>query len=191
MLIQTNTEPAGIFYLRNGIVKQYAVTSNGQEIVVNVFHSPAFFPMSWAITGARNEYYFEAQSDVLINLAPASAVLQFLRQNPDIALDLLSRVYRGTNGLTRRLVYVLAGDKYGAVINELLISARRFGQPTDDGKGLQVNINQQDIAEQSGMARETVSREMTKLKNQGLINFERQQLIIPDISQLEAELQRQ
>ena len=50
LLIRTDEEPRGIFYLKRGRVKQYAISKKGDELVVNIFKPYTFFPMSWAIS---------------------------------------------------------------------------------------------------------------------------------------------
>ena len=188
ILVRAGSNPTGIFYLTDGIVKQYAITQKGDEVILNLYHHFAFFPMSWAINGTPNSYYFEAMTPVRTRQAPPATFLEFLKNEPDILYDLISRVFRGLDGLNLRLSFLLAGNTYACLITELLITAKRFGQAINQGTSLQVTVNQKDIAAQSGMTRETVGREMSILKEKGLISFDHHILTIHDTSRLEKEL---
>lgn len=185
ILIRSDDPPPGVFYLTDGSVKQYAISQNGDEIVVNIFKPISFFPMSWALNETPNVYYFEAMTDIKVWRAPKKESVLFVKDNPDVLYDLLKRVYSGLDGTLLRLTYMMSGDAYERLITELLIYAKRFG------KGqltMEVTISEKDLAIQAGLTRETVSREMKILKEKGLIGFDNHQLIIKDILALESEL---
>lgn len=187
VLIRADESPQGIFYLTAGMVREYAISKKGDELVVNIFKPYAFFPMSFAINQTPNVYYYEAMEELEVWKAPTEEVLGFIKKNPDVAFDLLSRVYKGTDGLLMRLVYVMASEAYSKVIAELLISAKRFGHKNSNSS-IEFKLSEKDLATQTGMARETVSREIKRLKDKGLITFTKSKLVIKDLQLLEDEL---
>lgn len=176
-----------VFYIVEGRVSQYDITSAGSEVVVNVFKSGAFFPMSTAINGTRNLYYFEASTEVIAHVAPPDDVVQFLKDNPEITFDLLSRVYLGVDGALRRMAHLMGGDSESRLLFELLNAAYRFGEQQEDGSIL-LPLKEGDIARHSGLARETVNRNIQNLKNSGLVSVEHNSIRITDTQKLEAIL---
>lgn len=180
ILIRADDDPSGIFYLKKGFIKEYAISKKGDELVVNIFKPIVFFPMSWAINNTPNKYFFEAITNAEIYKAPKEKVLAFVKSNPDVLYDLLGRVYKGTDGLLVRMIYLMSGNAYARLIAELLISVKRFGNP--------LRISEKELAAQSGMTRETVSREIKTLKEKGLVKFERGTIIIKSLNELEEEL---
>lgn len=185
ILVRADEDPPGVFYLKDGYVKEYAISRKGDELVINLFKPISFFPMSWAINKTPNEYYFEAATAVDVWRAPSEKVLEFIKSEPDLLYDLMSRVFKGTDGILLRMTYLMAGNAHARLITELIIHARRFGK--NDGKD-QVKISEKDLAEQSGMTRETVSREMKILKDKGLVTLQKNRLFIKDLLRLEDEL---
>lgn len=177
----------GIFYLVEGRVSQYDITTSGTEVVVNVFKPQAFFPMSWAINTTPNPYFFEASTDVATHIAPSGDAVQFLRDNPDIMFDLLARVYRGTDGLLRRMAHLMGGDAQSRLLFELLNATYRFGEQQKDGRTF-VPIKETDLARHSGLARETVNRNLQALKKAGLLEVTYKGFIIANLTELEAKL---
>ncbi len=186
ILIRADEKPSGIFYLQQGRVKMYLISRNGDELVLNLFKPISFFPMSWGINDTKNPYYFEAMDMVIVSLAPREKVLIFLKENPDVVFDLLARVYRGLDGVLSRMVYLMAGSAYVRLITELLITAKRFGTVGKDG--IKFMITEKDLSASAGMTRETISREMKILKDKGLVTFQRNELMINSIEELEKEL---
>jgi CRP/FNR family cyclic AMP-dependent transcriptional regulator len=186
ILIHGGEEPTGIFYLVSGQVRQYDISERGNELILNTFKAPAFFPMPWALNRTPNTFFFEAGPDTQYRRAPADAVVTFVEQNPDVLLDLLKRTYRGTDALLMRMANLMDGSAYRRIVLELLIMARRFGEETPDGHVLAVQ--ESDLARNAGVSRETVSRELQKLKAAGIVTTSRKQIIIPDLKRLETEM---
>lgn len=186
ILIRVDDEPGGVFYLTHGTVKEYAISKKGEELVINVFKPISFFPMSWAINQTPNTYYFEALEEVEVWKAPREETVSFIKNNPDLLFNLMSRVYKGTDGILMRMVYLMSGEAYSRVITELLITAKRFGK--SNREAVQLHLSEKDIAGQAGMARETVSREIKILKDKDLVTFSKNELVIKNISDLENEL---
>jgi CRP-like cAMP-binding protein len=187
ILIQAGEEPTGIFYLEAGRVNQYDISAAGTEAVVNVFQPPAFFPMSWAINRTPNLYFFEAAADVVARQVPAADVVAFVQREPDVLFDLLSRVYKGSDGLLRRLAHLMAGDARTRLLFEIILAAYRFGKTDGDGS-IHLPFREGELAKHSGLARETVNRMIQGFKANGLVEVGNGGLRIPDITKLEAEL---
>jgi CRP-like cAMP-binding protein len=186
ILIHAGDNPEGVLNIVSGKVKQYDLTNRGDEVILNVFKAPSFFPMSYAINRTPNEYFFEADSDVEIRQAPLDDIVDFLRNNPDVLYDLMGRVYLGVDGLLRRMAELMAGTARNRVIYELIIESARFGKKQDDQ--FLIDLNESDIAARAGLTRETVNREMQKLKNNGLILIEKKRIIVVSLNVLKQSL---
>lgn len=187
LLVQAESVPANVFYITEGRVSQYDITTTGNEIVVNVFKPGAFFPMSSAINNQPNHYFFEASAKTTVHIVPASDAVQFLKDNPDVLFDLLARVYRGTDGILRRMAHLMGGSAKSRLIFELLNAAYRFGEPQPDGSIL-IRLKESDLGRHSGLARETVNRNIQKLKGVGLIEIGRNGIVLKNPGKLETIL---
>jgi CRP/FNR family transcriptional regulator, cyclic AMP receptor protein len=187
ILILSGDQSDYVYRLVTGNVKQYDVTYRGDEIILNIFKPPAFFPMSLAINKVPNPYIYEAETDIEIRQAPAEEVIDFIKANPDVLFDLLSRVYRGVDGLLGRMAHLMSSSARSRLIYELVIEAQRFGEPQKNGEYI-VNISEKDLGARAGLSRETVSRELSKLKTEGLVAVRSKDLLLKDFSALERKL---
>jgi CRP/FNR family transcriptional regulator len=190
VLILNGDETDYVYHLISGKVKQYDVSYRGDEIILNIFKPPAFFPMSLAINKLPNPYIYEAETDIEIRQAPAEEVVAFLKENPDVAFDLLSRVYRGLDGLIGRMAHLMSGSAKSRLLYELVIEARRFGEDRSDGSRV-IKLNEKDLGARAGMSRETVNREIRKLKTAGLLTIGKNDIVINDMAALEAAMNRE
>ncbi len=184
IIIHAEAELAGVFYLIEGRVSQYDIAASGNEVVVNVFKPGAFFPMSTALNHTPNPYFFEASTKVVTHVAPVADAVQFLKDNPDVAFDLLSRVYRGMDGVLRRMAHLMGGDAKSRLLFEVLNAAYRFGEARPDG-AVCIGLKEGDLAKHSGLARETVNRVLRSLKAEGLVQVNRSGITINSIQQVE------
>lgn len=187
ILILSGDDTSYIYNLVEGKVKQYDVSYRGDEIIVNVFKPPAFFPMSLAINKTPNPYIYEAETDIVIRQVPADQVIDFIKDNPDVMFDLLSRVYRGLDGLLGRMTHLMASSAKNRLIYELIIEAQRFGVMQDNGF-YKLNIQEKDLGARAGLSRETVNREIHKLKAEDLVDVRSKDIILKDIKALEKKL---
>jgi len=187
ILVFADESPEHIFYLVKGSVRKYDVSYRGDEVVVNVFKENSFFPMSWAINQSANKFFYKTETETELHIVPAEDALQFLKDNPDVMLDLLTRLYRGMDGLLGRMVHLMSGTAKSRLIYELIIECRRSGQKPKDGS-YKLTTTESDLAARSGLSRETVSREIAKLKNQGWVEVTSGGIVVKDITPLEAAL---
>jgi CRP-like cAMP-binding protein len=187
ILVFADESPQHIFYIINGQVRKYDVSYRGEEVIINIFHPPAFFPMSWAINQTPNKYFYKTETEVDLHIIPAADALQFLKENADVTFDLLARLYAGLEGMYGRMVHLMSGTARSRVIYELVIESRRFGSEQADGSHI-LDATEVDLAARSGLSRETVSREMSKLKTSNWIHVTAKHLVVPDIAILEQAL---
>lgn len=187
IIVRPGDDPAGVYYLVSGRVSQYDISPGGSEVVVNVFKPGSFFPMSWAINRVPNQYFFEASVDTVVRIAPADDAVAFLQNEPEVLFDLLVRVYKGSDGLLRRLAHLMGGGARTRLLFEILNAAARFGIQEQSG-AIQVPLKEGELARHSGLARETVNRLIQGFKADGLVEVKQGALVVPDRGKLESEL---
>jgi CRP-like cAMP-binding protein len=152
-----------VTYIESGLVGQYDITTEGSKAMVNIYKPGAFFPISSVVNGTFNHYYYEAITDIAIKQIACETVEVFLNENPVVVYDLLKRLYRGVDGVLKRMVLLLGETANTRLLYELFVCADRFGKNQVDGS-IVLDITGKELAQQAGLARETVSRELKKLK---------------------------
>lgn len=157
IIIFSGESPDKVFYILTGKVRQYDISYRGNEVVVNIFAPPAFFPMTWAINKTPNKYFYKTEVDTEVRIAPPDEVVAFIKDNPDVMFNLLSRLYNGIEGVLSRTIYLMSGTAKTRVIYELIIEAHRFGTILSENK-YELHITETDLAAHAGLTRETISR---------------------------------
>lgn len=185
ILLRADDEPQGVFYLIKGVVRQYAISKEGIELTINIYKPLSFFPLLWVMNNRKVRYYYQALSSVSCYIAPKDDFEQFIKTEHDVAYDLLKRIYKGLEGYFMRMEFLLSGDAYARTITPILIHALRFGH---DRNSIEVYLTQNQIASQAGLTRETVTREVKKLQDRGIVGYKGKALVVYDLTRLEEEL---
>jgi len=184
LILQPSTHITHIYYLIEGYVRMYSLLPNGKELTITIFKPDSFFPLFLAIDERENTYYFESFTTSVIKRIPTEQVLHFIKNNHDVLYDFTRRTSRGMQGVIENLQYQLFGSVTQRTIETLLMLARRFGTKKGNGVQIELPISHQDIANFVGVARETISIEMSKLQKQGMITALYKRITVPDVSAL-------
>lgn len=188
ILIFGGQAPESVYYIVAGKVRVYDISYRGDEVIVNIFKPPAFFPMAWALNKGHNQFFYKTETETSAHVIPPEDAVTFLRDNPDVTLDLLARLYRGVDSVLSRVVHLMSGTAKSRLIYELVIECRRFGVKQNKDR-YSLLTHEGDLAARSGLSRETISREMKTLKKQNLISVDVHGITVNDLPKLEKILE--
>jgi CRP-like cAMP-binding protein len=187
LLIKPDQVFDSIYYVKSGYVKQTATGPAGEEFIVNIYRPGSFFAISLALHRKQSHYSFEALTEVELIKAPTKEIIQLLNTQPDLALDLLLRVTSGLNSLVTRMETLVFGSASQKVAAVLWQNGQRFGQKQQDGSlVIDLPFTHQQLASLTGLTRETVSIEMSKLKKQGILDYHGKTITLLDLDKLKA-----
>jgi CRP-like cAMP-binding protein len=178
------------YLLVAGRLKLYTRSYKGDEIVVDMFNDPAFFPLSVIMNKSPTFLVHEADTDIEVRQAPIQATLDFLDTHPRAVLDMLSLLYQRFDSALQRMVYIIDSSAKVRLVHEIIVACRQIGELRSDGSYL-LTISQTTLGGRIGLTRETVSREAKLLKEKKLIEIAHTYMVIPDIAELESYLDRQ
>lgn len=181
-LIRGDDEPSGVYFVLDGIVKMAVSDIEGSELAINLFKPGTFFPMTWAMADIGNSYFYQAFTKVRVVRVPKEEFLGFINSNEEVLYDLTKRILVGLDAVVSNMRHMIgsSSDKKVAVV--LSMFANRFGTKVD-GEGVQIDlpVTHQDIAQFSGLARETVTLALLRLKENGLVKLNKRKITITDL----------
>lgn len=188
LILQPNDIPSSVFYIKNGYVRVYRISEDGEELTLSILKPKDFFPLNYGMNNTANSYYLETMTPLDLWTAPQSEFVAFIKENPDVLYELTNRILVRFNGMLSRMEYMVFSNAYIKVATTLLVCSRRFGQQTADGTIIQVPLTHKDIATFIGITRETTSIEMKKLEKQGYVKRIGKLMLLKDLAKLEKEL---
>jgi CRP-like cAMP-binding protein len=188
VIIDPNVPNDNVFFIVSGRIKKYSVNYKGDEVVMTVFRRGSFIPITESIgQKLKNRFYYAADSEkVETRVAPDSDVQKMLIDNPDVMLALLHRVNRALDEFLGRALALMASSALSRVAYEIYTEAKRFG--IREASDIIISLNERSIAARTGLTRETVNREIRKLKEIQAVRVERRGIIVTDLTKLETKL---
>jgi CRP/FNR family transcriptional regulator, cyclic AMP receptor protein len=177
-----------VFMVEKGFVRAYNVNDRGDSFTYIIYTSHDVFP-AFRVFDEDPHVHYEALGEAVVYALPRATLAQAARTDIQISNNLLrlaSRQAHIFNDRVRNLEYRLAPER---VIFRLILMTGRFGEAQPDGSHLiSAPISQPLLASTVNASRESVSRTMEILKNEGLISYNSKHIIIHDLPALKARL---
>lgn len=156
---------SAIYIVAEGWVKLYRVAPNGAEAVVGVFTRGASFGEAVAF---RNDIYpvaAEAVTDCRLIRIDADAFLRQIRENPEVAISILSATYLHLHSLVAQ-VEALKAQTGSQRVAEFLLE---LASCQDGSCEVTLPYDKVLIAGRLGMKPESLSRAFARLKDHGVV----------------------
>ena len=173
-----------LYIVLEGKVKIGRRATDGRENMLSVMGpSDMFGELSLFDPGPRTATA-TVVTDARLARLPKSALQGWVRDRPEIAMQLLrvvARRLRRTNTMLADLIFV---DVPGRVAKQLLQLAQRFG--SIDGGQLRVthDLTQEELAQLVGASRETVNKALADFASRGWVRVDSRALTILDADRL-------
>lgn len=188
-IINDLDEPEGIYLIKKGFVKAYSVSKEGHGNLLLIHKVGDFIPLPWALDGAHTTgLYYGAMTDVTVLRASKNKLRSAMGNNAWLSQEILKQAVDVITVYTQRIQTLEYRTARERVIAELLNLAERFGER--HGKEVFINapITHQDIADSINMSRETASRALESLFEEGLIGQNDHLFKVKDIDKLRKAL---
>jgi CRP-like cAMP-binding protein len=171
-----------VYVVLAGRVKLSACTRDGRELAVGYKQAGEMFGELAAIDGLPRSATATALDDVRLVSVPAAGFLDFLEQNPALALPLLRLLADRLRAATTRQVDLRTGTTVSRVASGLVDLADRNGISLDGPTT--VSLRHDDLAAWLGVNREAVSRALAQLRDRGLVVTRRGKVELIDLTAL-------
>lgn len=188
-IINGLNEPEGVYLIKEGFVKAYSVSHAGHGNLLLIHEAGEFIPLPWALDGAHTTgLFYEAMTDVTVIRASKDKLRSDMGNNTWLSQEVLKQAVNIITVYTQRIQTLEFRSARERVIAELIYLAERFGESR--GKEILINapITHQNIADSINMSRETASRALELLFEEGLMGQKDHLFTVKDIKKLQTAL---
>ncbi|MBH3428257.1 helix-turn-helix domain-containing protein [Pseudomonas alkylphenolica] len=171
---------SAIYSIRSGVLKSVSLSANGQEKII-ALHFPGELI---GLSGMDSDTYLvtvqalEVTDVCELPFAPLDERLIRLPQVRRHLMRTMSREIRNTQQMTRLLSNKAADTRVISLLVNLSARFRSLGYAANE---LNLSISRNEIGNYLGLASETVSRVLTRLQDDGLIEVEGKEVRILDV----------
>jgi CRP-like cAMP-binding protein len=178
-------QPRSLYTVVKGEVKLLKQTEDGREMIVEMAYPGEIFGEEAIFDGQPYPMTAQALSDAELLSVSRTDFFAFLRDNPDLALEIITEL--GTRlRESQNTIRALAMERVEwRIARVLLILSRKAGTVEADGVSINLPLTRQDIADMAATTVETTIRVLSNFKKMGLVDTEKNRIIIKDKSAME------
>ena len=179
---------AGLYVVQSGHIRIFKSSAGGREQVLSIDGPGSSIAELPVFDGGTYPASAQAVSDSALLFFSRDDFQKLCLQHPQVAL----KVLRVIGGRLRRLVGIIEELSFTTVRHRLIALLVRMGKSEGARNGDKVTVtisaNNSELAAQIGTVRELVSRNLSRLQSEGLIELDNRNLTIQSLKKLEAEL---
>lgn len=169
-IIDGSGAPQGVYLIKKGFVKAFTITKAGQENLLLIHDEGEFIPLIWALDGAHTEgLYYQAMTDVTVLRTSKEKLRTAMDGNTWLSQEILKQSVHIITVYAKRIQTLGFRTARERLIAELLNLTEMFGKSYGSEILIDAPITHQDIADSINMNRETASRALGLLFDEGLV----------------------
>jgi len=189
-LIFSEGDPcAGLYVVQGGNVRIFKSAASGREQVLAIEGPGSSIAELPVFDGGNYPASAQALNDTSMLFVSKQAFQSLCLQHPEVALKVLKVV----GSRLRRLVGIIEELSFTTVRHRLtallLRTAKEAKKNANGSVEITLGANNQELAAQLGTVRELVSRNLSRLQAEGLIQMDGRTIVIPNVNKLAEELQ--
>jgi CRP/FNR family transcriptional regulator, cyclic AMP receptor protein len=166
-----------MYIISEGRVQVSKLSDDGREKILDFFEKGAFFGEMSLLDDAPRSASVRALTDTRILALSRSDFLAEMRRTPDVAMAVvqeLTRRLRDTDEQASSLSFQRVKERTQGLLQRM--AKDECGRP---GRRITPTLTHQQIADMIGTSRETVTRALKGLKEQGWLDQEGKRYVVP------------
>ncbi|MFL0248663.1 Crp/Fnr family transcriptional regulator [Candidatus Clostridium stratigraminis] len=175
------------FYIINGgKIKIFKYTKEGKEQILYILSEGDFIGYLSLLKKGRFDYNAEALEDVNVCMLTKDDFDKIVKRTPEISLRILESLHDRLVSL-ENLVQTLSTKDIETRIAAILKNfVKDFGKEETKGIVIEMPLSREEMANYIGVTRETMSRKLTSMEDDGIIELVgNKKIIIKDLQLLE------
>ena len=174
-----------VFFLKQGRVKIGSYSKEGREVIKTIVHPGDMFgEMGLLGEEKRKDFAIAMDDDVRICTLGVDEAISMMKSNPDLGLKITTKIGDRLMKLERRFESLVFKDARTRIVEFVRNMAKERGVKYADEVQLNHSLTHQDIANLTATSRQTVTTVLNELKEEKIINFDRQTILIHDMNKL-------
>ena len=167
-----------LIVIKSGLVKISLVDSNNHEFIIKTFSANDFFGEMSLLDGGSRSATATAVEDTQALIIFRENFVNLIQKTPSMTLGMLKELSSRLRTTTENISNLTFFDAYGKVARCLLDLADQVGKKVDDGVAIQLTLSRQELANMSGLSRETFARILKEFQVRGCLRVQGKKIII-------------
>jgi len=169
IIVSEGEKTESIVIMHEGSAKAYKYTADGREQILYIFSEGDFFGEHNLLSNQTASFFVEALQDVKTCVLSKQQFQQLIHRYPEIAIKIIDELGQRMARLENAL-QSMGVRNVDSRLGSLLIEFKgKYGSSVPEGTLIHLPLSREGIANYLGIARETVSRKLGQLEQDGII----------------------
>ena len=175
-----------LYVINHGKIKIFKYTKEGKEQILYILSDGDFLGDLSLLKKDEFKFNAEALEDISLCQLTKDDFDDIVMKNPEIALKILEVLYERIYKLENLIQSLSTKDIESRISGLLLSFIKDFGVPQDNDVKLEIPLSREDMANYIGVTRETISRKLNSMQEDGILELVgNKTIIIKDLEYLE------
>jgi CRP/FNR family transcriptional regulator len=172
LIILQGSDLESLIIINKGQVKAFRDTHDGKEQILYIFSENDFFGEKNLLINREATYNVQALEVTNVCMIRKNDFQKLLREYPDIGLKIMEELCNRLDRLENAIEGMGSKSVEARISAVLLEFAKKYGKAHPKGTLFELPLSREGIANYIGLTRETVSRKMSLLQDEGIIEME-------------------
>ncbi|RMG58116.1 MAG: Crp/Fnr family transcriptional regulator [Deltaproteobacteria bacterium] len=168
-----------IFIIESGLVKIVSYTNIGKEPTIILLKEGDIFGILILSEEARPFSAITLEDSTLLSIEK-NTFIALLSEYPQLNKNFIKLLSKRITFLEKKLISISHTWSYHRIFSILQLLSEKFGKKEGDKTILEIKLTHQELANLIGTTRETVTKQLHKLEELGLIEVKRNVIIYHD-----------
>lgn len=174
--------PSRLFYVQKGKVKTYKRNEDGKELIIGLYSEGDFLGYIPLMEGKTYRETAEALDDTELAIIPRSEFEELLGSNPAVMKKFIGILARNLDDKEEQLLAIAYNSLRKKVADTLITLCKKYNPKNDTD--FQIDLSRENLAAIAGVAKESLIRMLSELKEEKLISLEGSKIRILNYSKL-------
>lgn len=158
-----------LYFIDKGKIKLFGYTKHGKEQILHILSDGEFFGELDLLRDSNYKFNSMAISDCKVCSLTKDELKNIIMKRPEIGIKILGIMADRLRETESLLQNVTNNDGDSRIAYLLVQLAEKYGEKIGDYINIDLPIQRDDMANYTGVARETISRKLKKFQNENLI----------------------
>ncbi len=183
-LVQYQGDPLSeIFHIEKGYVKTYTILDSGDTRTIFILGPGDIFPIAFSTTldweNYKLKYFYQCMTDIEVSTMSSAEFKKIIEKDPVKKNIYMTYMTASNNAIMNQLEAMKQKKAITRIIYMLPYLIRKMGRQVKPGAyQLKVKLTHQELADLSGVTRETTTTLVKKLEKKGAIDQKKGNMII-------------
>lgn len=174
-----------MYLVKEGAVKIYRYTEDGKEVILHIHGPGELITISPLFKDMDHVVFAESLIDTELYWIPLAQFKASVNEDPEILLEIGKALADNWDEVEEKIEAFVTHDSLGRLAYLILQLVNKYGGKEGNKISLPFPLTHQELANLTGMFRETISISMQELKKTGIIDIEKHTIIVKDKERLE------